>query len=184
MALAEFLIAIYMASVIKVHDGDTITVQRQDDSKEVVNIRLNRIDAPELKQTYGRESRDFLNNMIFGEIVDVDVQGHDLYGRDVAELRYDDVNVNSEMVINGMAWRYVKYDRDKGTQLPILEKDARDLKRGLWIYPDPKAPWVFRKEQKQKHKHNLHKLEPKTDESERLAPSPSGQNKGDKNHNI
>ena len=170
--VTEFLLALYMASVIKVHDGDTITVQRQDDSKEVVIIRLNRIDAPELKQTYGKESRDFLNNMIFGEIVDVDVQGRDMYGREVADLRYDDLNVSSEMVINGMAWRYVKYDKDKGSQLPILEKDARDLKRGLWIYPDPKAPWIFRKEQKQKHKHNLQKLEPVIDETGRDTITP------------
>jgi endonuclease YncB( thermonuclease family) len=37
--------------VINVHDGDTITVLDKDDKK--FHIRLQGIDAPEIKQKYG-----------------------------------------------------------------------------------------------------------------------------------
>lgn len=43
-----------IGKVIAVHDGDTITLQNESGYKK---IRLAGIDAPELKQPYGAESR-------------------------------------------------------------------------------------------------------------------------------
>ena len=42
--------------VVSVHDGDTVTV-RTDDG-QTLKVRLQGIDAPELKQPFGSRSRD------------------------------------------------------------------------------------------------------------------------------
>lgn len=161
----DFFIAVYLATVLKVHDGDTITVKPENTDSQV-SVRLNRIDAPELRQPYGIESREFLKDKILNKQVNVDpLKKLDKYGRTVAEVYIVDepLDVNREMVAKGFAWRYVKYDRSNYSDLKVLEEFARDQKLGLWQEENPVAPWIFRK-QKQKHIHRLIKLEPVKDE--------------------
>lgn len=50
--------------------------------------------------------------------------------------------LNQELIRAGLAWWYEKYSKD--TALRDLEEEARHAKRGLWIYPDPVAPWEWR----------------------------------------
>ena len=45
--------------VIKIYDGDTITIM----AKEKIKVRLFGIDAPELKQEFGKESREHLEKL-------------------------------------------------------------------------------------------------------------------------
>ena len=47
------------AKVIKVIDGDTIWVKTEN---KHVKIRLSYIDAPELRQTFGVRSKNYLTN--------------------------------------------------------------------------------------------------------------------------
>ena len=44
-----------MGKVVGVHDGDTITLLTAE--KEQVKVRLEGIDAPELKQAFGNASK-------------------------------------------------------------------------------------------------------------------------------
>ncbi len=46
--------------VISIHDGDTITILQ---GKQQIKVRLFGIDAPELKQPYGKKSKQFLANL-------------------------------------------------------------------------------------------------------------------------
>lgn len=65
---------IFTGKVVKVTDGDTITVlvdQRQ------VKIRLSAIDAPEKGQDYSQKSTDALADMVFGKEVRIVSQGND-----------------------------------------------------------------------------------------------------------
>src|SRR5688572_5877359 len=55
--------------VIKVHDGDTVTVLDQDNKK--FTIRLEGIDAPELKQEFGSASQQNLSRMVLGKQVTI-----------------------------------------------------------------------------------------------------------------
>ena len=60
----------------------------------------------------------------------------------------DGVNVNLELVRNGLAWRYYKYSNDEA--LLAAQNEAKGAKRGLWLDPDPVPPWEWRAIKKRK----------------------------------
>ncbi len=124
--------------VVSIHDGDTITVLS---GKEQTKVRLYGIDAPEKKQDYGQKSKQFLANLIAGEVVEVDERGKDRYKRTLGIIHYKGQDINAQMVLNGYAWAYEKYSRMYADQ----EKLARENKLGLWQSSDPTPPWEWRK---------------------------------------
>lgn len=73
------------------------------------------------------------------------MQDTDRYGRTVARVIVGGQDVNREMVLEGAAWVYRAYNRDKS--LLAVEADARVQKRGLWALPEAErvAPWDWRK---------------------------------------
>jgi len=82
----------YTARVTGVHDGDTVRVTDAHGAKR--RIRLAYIDAPETDQAYGLASRDRLRGLILGKTVQVRVTDTDQYGREVAYLFSDGLDVN------------------------------------------------------------------------------------------
>ena len=54
--------------VISIHDGDTITILQ---GKQQIKVRLFGIDAPELKQPYGKKPKQFLANLVTGKSCDL-----------------------------------------------------------------------------------------------------------------
>lgn len=129
--------------VIHVSDGDTFVCLT--DANEQVKVRLAEIDAPELNQPYGDRSRQSLSALILSEMVELDVQDTDDYGRTVARtIRVDGVDVNAEQVRSGAAWVYLKYLKDKS--LLALEAEAKNIPQGLWALPtsDQVPPWEWR----------------------------------------
>ena len=83
--------------VERVLDGDTVYLS--DGSK----IRLYGIDAPERRQAYGSKSRDVLATMAGGS-VRIEKMDVDRYGRIVAVVWINGVNVNRVMVEAGASW--------------------------------------------------------------------------------
>lgn len=133
----SFLFAIE-GKVIKVSDGDTITILNPQ--KQQVKVRLYGIDAPEKKQAYGNKSRKFLSNLIAGKIVEVKEKGKDKYKRILGIVYLDGQDINSKMVSSGYAWAFVKY-----SNLYINEEVAsKNQKLGLWQDKEPVAPWEYR----------------------------------------
>ena len=124
--------------VVSIHDGDTITILQD---KQQIKVRLFGIDAPELKQPYGKKSKQFLANLIAGKVVEVEPKGKDRYKRTLGIIYYKGQDINAQMVLNGYAWAYVKYSRIYVNQ----EKLARENKRGLWQSSNPTPPWVWRR---------------------------------------
>lgn len=132
----------YEGKVVKVKDGDSIVLL---EDKKQVEIRMAHIDAPEYNQPYGRKAKEHLANLLAGADVTYKIyEDRDRYGRIVAVVYVNDsINVNKAMVEAGYAWHFKKYSNNftYGT----LERKARLNKAGLWVEPDPIAPWVYRK---------------------------------------
>ncbi|PUE62983.1 hypothetical protein B9Z45_01105 [Limnohabitans sp. 2KL-17] len=127
--------------VTSVHDGDTITVNGQ-------SIRLDSIDAPELSQAWGIQSRDHLATLVLNQRVTVTYAKKDLYERVVGTVfKPDCTNVSLKQVSSGAAWYYEAYQCEIEIRLrkayAAAQTSARAAALGLWGAPAV-APWVFR----------------------------------------
>lgn len=130
----------FTARVIAVLDGDTVLIKR---ANGLVKIRMAEIDAPEKAQTFGETSKRSLSEMVLGKQVKVVSQAVDQYGRMVAHLSVDGLDVNSEQIRRGMAWEYSHFHGNR--ELVALQEEARQAPRGLWALSDPMPPWEWRK---------------------------------------
>ena len=132
--------------VVGIHDGDSITVLSVE--KKQIQIRLEGIDAPELKQAFGSRAKEHLSSLIMGKDVTLIVKGEDLYKRSLSKIFLGAQDVNLTMISDGFAWHYSKYSKDK--KFAEAEAEARTKKKGLWKDQDPVAPWDYRSNQKVK----------------------------------
>ena len=134
----------YEAKVIKVIDGDTVWVKSEN---KHIKIRLSYIDAPELKQTFGIRSKNFLTKLLLDKNVQVNTNKKDRYNRHLGEIYIHNNNesifVNAKMIKSGNAWIYKTY-RDNA-YLKNLENYARINKKGLWKEQNVIAPWDYRR---------------------------------------
>ena len=130
----------YRATVGKVSDGDTITL----DTDPPRRIRVEAIDCPELRQPFGQEAKDFTAKLTLKQRVKIYPTTTDRYGRSVARVTLPDGRDLSTALVNaGLAWVYRKYSDDQA--LIRLEDEARRAKRGLWADSNPIPPWEWRR---------------------------------------
>jgi endonuclease YncB( thermonuclease family) len=127
--------------VIKVADGDTLTVLT--DQKKKVKIRLNTIDSPEKGQAFSNAARLSLVALCLHKYAVIVFKKKDRYGRILGRVYCEDVDVNLAQVSTGMAWVYRRSSYD--FFLYDAEQNARFFKRGLWRQPHPTPPWIYRK---------------------------------------
>lgn len=102
--------------VIKVYDGDTITIANRLPIKDSplyrFPVRLRGIDSPEIKGktqeeiTLAKKSRDALNELIFGKMVKLANVNTEKYGRLLADIYINDIHVNQWMLDNKYAIEY------------------------------------------------------------------------------
>lgn len=102
---------------IKVYDGDTITIAAKLPYKGSpiyrFSVRLNGIDTPEIKGKTNDEkqcavlARDTLKELILGKRVELRNVQNEKYGRILAEVYCDEINLNEWMITQRFA---VKYD--------------------------------------------------------------------------
>jgi len=127
-----------------VHDGDTLRVRQG----QLVRVRFACIDAPELAQPLGKESRDFLKSLIAqnGDRVTLKIVDTDRYGRKVAEVFAGSKFLQAEQVKSGMAYVYEQYLSNCPDAAAV--KQAQDLAKrsrvGVWSGNYTK-PWDYRK---------------------------------------
>ncbi len=105
------------------HDGDTLKLA---DGR---TVRLKGIDAPEIAQPYGIESRNLLTKLTRKKKVRIAFHGKDRYGRAVGEIFVGKRSVNHSMVSHGAAWWFRSF-APTDNQLRRLEDDARKHKVG------------------------------------------------------
>jgi len=126
--------------VVGVRDGDTITILT--DEKAQMKIRLEGIDAPELKQPFGQKSKAGLSALLFGKDVIISNRGKHRYKRTLGRVSCGATDVNLEMVRRGLAWRYDKYSKEAA--LAGAQAAAKDERAGLWQDDAPVPPWEWR----------------------------------------
>ena len=126
---------------IRVVDGDTIRAEAK--GKEI-KIRLVEIDAPEMNQPFGAQSKNFLNRLLYEKDVTLIAQGEDRYGRTLGEIYANGESANTLMIKSGFAWVYDRYVKD--SSLYKYQDQAKAENLGLWRAKDPIAPWVWRKQ--------------------------------------
>jgi micrococcal nuclease len=83
-----------------------------------------------------------LSILIFSKEVQVTDKGLDRYGRTIGITIMSDTNVNELMLKRGYAWHYKQYDHN--SLWNAYEKDARKLRKGLWVDENPIEPWNWR----------------------------------------
>jgi len=131
-----------------IHDGDTLRVRSSDG--QVLKIRFACVDAPELKQPLGEESRNHLRSIIKRGNNKVRVQPitTDRYGRTVAQLWNGSGLIQSQMAIAGMAYGYEQYKKDcpNWPAIESTQAQAQEAKLGVWKLPNGgQRPWDYRK---------------------------------------
>ncbi len=126
--------------VVSVHDGDCLTALDANSTQH--KVRLQGIDAPELRQPFGSKARDRLAELTIGQTVTVETFGRDRYGRTLGRIVIEGQDVNRQLVLDGLAWHYVRYS--KAEALAAAEREARAAGRGLWADREPVPPWEWR----------------------------------------
>ena len=101
--------------VVKVYDGDTITIASQLPGSSTLyrfSIRLAGIDTPEIKSHNPVEKeraiyvRNQLHDLLFGKIICLTNISMEKYGRVLADIYLDDLHVNEYMIRQKYAYRY------------------------------------------------------------------------------
>ena len=88
---------VFFARMTQVADGDTLWVRPQG-SQTPRKLRLQGLDAPEICQAGGSASRDALQRLLAQQTLLVTVNHHDSYGRGLALVRLEDMDVGALMV--------------------------------------------------------------------------------------
>jgi micrococcal nuclease len=113
----EFIPPIHCGKVVKVYDGDTITVASKlpYDNSPIYrfHVRIAKIDTPEIKghgdaeKAIAIKSRDALHALIYGKMVLLSNTSSEKYGRILADVWIGNTDVGQWLLDNGHA---VKYD--------------------------------------------------------------------------
>ena len=135
------LIATENVKILNVIDGDTVSAESEGIR---IKIRLSEIDAPEMGQPFGTNSKKCLSELIRENSgLKFKSDGLDGYGRSLGWLMADQINLNYEMVKRGCAWVYDRYVVDK--TIYSFQNGARLKNLGLWKSQSPMPPWVWRR---------------------------------------
>lgn len=113
---SPFIYPITFGKVIKVYDGDTITIASRlpntDGPIYRFSVRLNGIDTPEIRGKSVAEKelaivvRDALRELIMGKVVELRNVANEKYGRILADVFLDSVSINDWLVEQNFAVPY------------------------------------------------------------------------------
>jgi endonuclease YncB( thermonuclease family) len=127
--------------VSHVTDGDSLWLKPADGGP-ALELRLQGIDAPEICQAGGLQSRHELALAVLNQTVTAHISGLDNHGRSLAKVMLGDVDINRQQVMEGQAWSY-RYKHDRGPYVGP-ERVAIFLHRGLHGSPGAILPREFR----------------------------------------
>jgi endonuclease YncB( thermonuclease family) len=125
--------------VSRVVDGDTLAIINLRDSREM-KLRIWGINAPETKQCYFEESKMELSKILGNKEPRFEIMGYDGFGRMLAKVFIDQVDVGKQMIQRGAAVQYdaaavhdeLKPSAEYLAGLHQPEDEAKAKKLGLW----------------------------------------------------
>jgi micrococcal nuclease len=133
-----------VGTVVSVVDGDTFQFLDSNSSDSKIRIvRLEAIDAPELRQPFGAKSKEKLQELILNKKVTLQILQLDRNKRLIARVFLDTLDVNRYLVSNGFAWHFSKFNKD-----PNFINDQRFAIRNrlnLWQDSNAVEPGEYRK---------------------------------------
>jgi endonuclease YncB( thermonuclease family) len=103
------------AKIVHVYDGDTVhAVFSLPNSSTIYKykLRLAHIDTPELKSKNineikkAKEAKKVVEDMILDKIVYLELEGEDKYGRILANIYINNINLNQHLIDNKYAYKY------------------------------------------------------------------------------
>jgi micrococcal nuclease len=112
----------FEATVTKVHDGDTVTLQ-WDERDFNFPMRIVEIDAPELNMEGGHDARDYLKGLVEGQLVQIIIDPEnrvEKWGRLLGDIFIDGLLMSEDMMRSGNAW---PFDRRREGMLPNMDKE-------------------------------------------------------------
>lgn len=136
----QFTFPIQEGTVVKVYDGDTITIAAKmpynfESPLYRFSVRLNGIDTPEIKgksadeKEAARRARVELEKLLNQQVVTLKNVQNEKYGRILADVYLGDLNVNQWMVENHYAVVYDgKTKQSPQCWLAYLNEQNKDLK--------------------------------------------------------
>lgn len=118
------------SKVKQVIDGDTFIIETGE------RVRLVGINAPELKDIYGIESKKYLADLIEGKNVDLVSDSIsrevDVYQRLLRYVYLNGEDVNHKMILDGYAFAFLKYKFQKEIKYKEAQILAKNNGSGLW----------------------------------------------------
>lgn len=128
--------ALFLATVIGVADGATLTVLY---NRQAVTVHLAEIDAPGLERSFGAKSRQHLSKLCRGGKAEIRPQFQDRSGGIVADVSCSGKDAGAEQVHAGLAL----VDERHSTKRVLYEAQAsaRKQRHGLWSDPKTVSNW-------------------------------------------
>lgn len=120
------------ARVTHVSDGDSFVIATGE------RVRMIGINAPELADEFGRESKAHLARLIVGKTVtlerDPQNEDRDVHGRLLRFVTVDGTDINRQMIADGYASAFLRYpfSEDKQQAYREAEQAARASRLGFW----------------------------------------------------
>ncbi|MBS4235117.1 thermonuclease family protein [Campylobacter vulpis] len=126
----------FEAKVVRVIDGDTLDILSVRGQERV---RIYGIDAPELGQEFGPQSKAYLQQLVLNQKLTIFYKDKDRYDRIVARITRREEDVGKRLVSEGYAWAYWAKNYE------LEQMKAKEQKKGLWRAKNPKEPSKWRK---------------------------------------
>lgn len=107
----NFMMYTYKATIINIVDGDTVDAIIDMGFKihTTQRLRLNRIDTEEMhdanleKRKLAIEAKEYLRNTLLNKEVIIETRKSDSFGRWLAEIVYEDININNVLLEKNLA---------------------------------------------------------------------------------
>lgn len=143
---AEIRSELPTARVVGVSDGDSLIVLIDGVEQR---MRLASIDAPEMNQPFGKQSKRHLSDLVYKRDISYRVMDRDRYHRYVVIAWIGETELNLQQIRAGYAWFYRRHrdQLDPGRQrlYELAEDQAKSEGLGLWRDKEGAIPpWRYR----------------------------------------